>query len=135
MFYHIEIKTSRDIIFNPVATTTTTNGTYIENPNPVFTWSSGFINLLRYNNLYIHSGNLGVRNSIGPRGESTIIRKIPVTAGYGGVTFYQQSPAHDYAECSRQLLRRLEFQLKDVNGEFIDLHGLIYHFLLFSRII
>ena len=93
-------------------------------------------NLLRYNNVYLHSGNLGVRNSIGPRGESTLIRKIPVTAGYGSVIFYQQSPAHDYAECSRQLLRRLEFQLKDVNGDFIDLHGANISFsIVFSNYI
>ena len=38
-------------------------------------YGSGFIDLLNFHNVYLHSPNLGHFNSIGVRGGSTIINK------------------------------------------------------------
>ena len=38
-------------------------------------YESGFIDLLNVHNVYLHCPNLGHFNSIGVRGESTIIKK------------------------------------------------------------
>ena len=42
------------------------------------TYQTGFIDLLNIHNIYIHCPNLGHFNSIGVRGESTIIKKVPL---------------------------------------------------------
>ena len=44
---------------------------------------SGFIDLLNVHNIYLHCPNLGHFNSIGVRGENSIIKKIPVSSGFG----------------------------------------------------
>ena len=41
----------------------------------VSSFETGFVDLLNVHNIYIHSSNLGHYNSIGVRGESTIIKK------------------------------------------------------------
>ena len=41
----------------------------------VSSFETGFVDLLNVHNIYIHSTNLGHYNSIGVRGESTIIKK------------------------------------------------------------
>ena len=45
-------------------------------------FESGFIDLLNAHNLYMRS-NIGGYSSMGPRGESNIIKNIPVTSNYG----------------------------------------------------
>ena len=42
-------------------------------------YESGFIDLLTVHNVYLHCPNLGHFNSIGVRGENTIIKKVPVS--------------------------------------------------------
>ena len=37
--------------------------------------------------------------------------------------FDQVTASNDYLDCSRQTLRTLEFQLKDVHGNLVPLHG------------
>ena len=43
------------------------------------TYESGFIDLLNVHNVYLHCPNLGHFNSIGVRGENTIIKKVTVS--------------------------------------------------------
>ncbi len=41
----------------------------------------------------------------------------------------------DYLDCSRQSLKTIEFQLKDVNGNFVPLHGANVSFsIVFNKI-
>jgi len=42
-------------------------------------FKSGIVDLRRYQNVYISSGNLSSLKNLGPRGESNIIKKVPVT--------------------------------------------------------
>ena len=47
----------------------------VQSPSEI-SFESGFIDLLNVHNIYIHSPNLGDYNSIGVRGENTIIKKF-----------------------------------------------------------
>ena len=70
------------------------------------------------------SPNLGTFTTIGPLGESNIIKQIPVTAGSNEMIYDDNaSTSGDYLDCSKQLLRRLEFQLKDSSGKYVNLTG------------
>ena len=68
-------------------------------------------------------------------GERSIVKKIPVNAGYGEMIFDQSVVGIDYLDCSHQTLSRVGFQLKDVFGRVVDLHGNHFSFsIVFSRI-
>ena len=49
---------------------------------PESTFETGFIDLLNIHNIHIHS-SLGHYNSVGVRGESTIIKKVSVSSSFG----------------------------------------------------
>ena len=74
-------------------------------------------------NIYIHSANLGSYKTIGPKGESTIIKKVPVTANENEMIFSTVTSSSDYLDCSRQTLKTISFELKDAHGRIINLHG------------
>jgi len=91
------------------------------------------INLQTIRNLYIHS-SMGNYNSLSVSGESTIITKIPVSANKGEYIFDQVMTSNDFGDCSNQTLRTINFQLKDSQGNDINLHGNNWSFsLIFSR--
>ena len=94
---------------------------------------SSAINLQTVRNIYIHS-SLGNHSTIGPRGETTIIKKVPVTANKGEMIFHQVFNTHDFGDCSKQSLRTINFEIKDARGNYIDFHGSNLSFsLIFSR--
>lgn len=84
---------------------------------------SGFLNLNLLRNIYISSPNLGSYTTLGARGESNIIKKIPVTSSYGNMIINQYTSQHDFLDCSDQTLCTLEFNFKDIKGNIIPLHG------------
>jgi hypothetical protein len=103
--------------------------------NSNFTWSSGYVDLNPIRNLYIVSSGLGTFNTMSVSGERSIVKKVPVNANYGEMIFDQSLVGIDYLDCSRQTLSRLSFQLKDVFGKVVDLHGQHWSFsIVFSRI-
>ena len=65
---------------------------------------SGFIDLLNVHNVYLHCSNLGHFNSIGVRGESTIIKKVPVSSSFGYLIIDSAVAPHDKIDVSRQLI-------------------------------
>ena len=74
--------------------------------------------------IHIHSPNLGRYNPAGVRGESTIVkRKVPVSSSFGYLILDSVLAQHDKIDVSRQLTKTVEFSLKDVHGDIIDLHG------------
>ena len=83
---------------------------------------SGVLDLQLIRNISMHS-NLANYNTIGPQGEATIIKKIPVTANYNEMIFDGEMVSNDFLDCSRQTWRRLEFQLRNAKGELVNLHG------------
>ncbi len=96
---------------------------------------SGYIDLYPLRNIYLTSSGLGNFNTMTVTGDRHVIKKIPVNAGQGEVIFDQTVTGMDYLDCSHQTLSRLSFQLKDVFGNIIPLHGNRISFsIVFSRI-
>ncbi len=86
--------------------------------------TSGFVDLRRIHTLYLHSPSFGAYNSVGPRGERTIIAKIPCPVGYGQLVSYQSSASeHDFIEAGVSGLTTLRLELRDAGGRLLDLHG------------
>ena len=92
-----------------------------------FTFAEPFnnhLNLQPIRNIYIHSPNLGNFQTLGPRGEQTIIKKVPVSSNQGEMIFQDYTPgAVDMLDCSNQTLRQLEFRLTNVDGIEIPLNS------------
>ena len=71
-------KSINGVLRNPNAITVNLESEYYRS------YESGFIDLLNVHNVYLHCPNLGHFNSIGVRGENTIIKiKIPVSSSFG----------------------------------------------------
>ena len=99
--------------------------------NPYMT---GSIYLQPFNNIYIHSTNLGNYNTIGCQNERTIAKKVPVTADFGKHIYDQCVLMNDYNDCSGQTVKTLFFQLKSSKGDIIPLNGCNWSFsIIFSR--
>ena len=96
---------------------------------------SGYLDLFPIRNVYIIAHGLGNFNTMSISGERAIVKKVPVTSGYGEIIHDQNVIGIDYLDCSRQTLSRLSFQLKDVFGRVINLNGQHWSFsIVFSRI-
>ena len=76
------------------------------------TYQSGFIDLLNIHNIYIHCPNLGHFNSIGVRGESTIIKKVPVSSSFGYLIIDTVVSPHDKMDVSRQNVKTIQITLR-----------------------
>ena len=86
-------------------------------------YESGFLDLFSAHSIYFHCSNLGHVNSIGVRGESTIIKKTPVSSSFGYLIIGSVVAPHDKMDVSRQLIKTIQFSLKVVYGNIINLHG------------
>ena len=96
-------------------------------------YESESLNMQTIRNIYIYS-SLGNYNTIGPRGENSIIKKVPVNANKGEFIFDQVLTSNDFGDCSKQTLRTLKFDLKDSRGNHINFHGSNLSFsIIFSR--
>ena len=81
----------------------------------------------------LKSPNIGNFMTAGSFGERTIIKKIPVTVGEGEMILDDTRSAMDLLNCSKQTLRRLEFQLTDEYGNELVLQNQDVSFsLIFS---
>ena len=72
---------------------------------------------------FISSSTLSNFNTIGARGESNIIKKIPANADFGYICIDQHVSDHDYLPVERMTLNTIYFQIKDVKGNKINFHG------------
>ena len=93
-------------------------------------FESGIIDLRRIHNVYITSSNLATFKTLGPRGESGIIKKCPVTTEYGFTFVDNVVVSHDWIDVPRQLLNTLEFRISVAYGTAIDLRGMPISFSL-----
>ena len=94
---------------------------------------SGFVDILNHHSVYICS-SLVANDSLGSRGETNIFKKVIVNANYGELISDNMYHDHDYTTLSKSSLKILDFSLRDVYGNEIDLHGShIYFTLLFDR--
>ncbi len=86
-------------------------------------FTTGYVDLQPIKNVYMYSTNLGTFKTVGCKGEVTIIKKIPVTAPDNEMIFSNVTSSSDWLDCSRQTLKTLWFELKDSNGNNLQLHG------------
>jgi len=100
------------------------NGSYnFAAPNNYWTqWVSGVVDVLGIHNIYITSPQFG-RNSFGPKGERNILKKLVVNAPFGGLVTESWLNDQDYTDCSKHLLRTLEFRITDSYGNTLELNG------------
>ena len=105
-------------------------GNYITQSLTSQTFESGIVDLRRFHNVYISSANLSTFQTLGPRGECNMIKKIPVTTEYGFTIIDNIVVSHDWIDVSKQLLKTLEFKLSDAYGRNINLRGMPISFSL-----
>ena len=86
-------------------------------------YTSGFLELLNIRNIYLHSPNLSSFTTYGGKGESNIIKKIPVSSDFGYMIIETFTSTHDWLSCANLSIGCLEFQLRDSYGRLIPLHG------------
>jgi hypothetical protein len=82
-----------------------------------------YIDLHTTRNLYLHSSALCSYNIISNFNLDTIIKKIPVRAGYNEMLFDGVSDGMDYLDLTRRSLNRIDFRLTDSYGNLINLHN------------
>ena len=91
--------------------------------SPETTFETSFIDILNVHNIYTHCPDLGHYSTIGVRGENSVIRKIPVSSGFGYLIIDSVVAPHDEIDVSRQSLKTMRFTLKNVHGNVINLQG------------
>ena len=96
--------------------------------------TSGFVDLRRVQNNFVHSPSFGNYNTVAPGGVRTVLCKIPVEVGYGGLVRWSTGgSSFDYVECGVRSLHLLRLELKDADGNLLDLAGTAFSMtLLFS---
>ena len=96
---------------------------------------SGFINLQPIRNIYIHSSQLSNYNQVNLRtGDSTVVKKVPVTAPHAGIVFDNELNPLDYLDVSNRSFKQLDFWVSDSLGNEINLNGVNCSFsLLFVK--
>ena len=85
-------------------------------------WTSGFVDLVGIHNVYITCSQFG-NNSLGPQGERNILKKIVTTAEFGGLIINNWTNEFDHVDCSKMLIKTLDFRLTDAYGNPLILHG------------
>ena len=86
-------------------------------------FKSGFVDTISHHTVYITSPQLGSFLNLGPRGERNILKKVLVNVGYGSIITDTLLNTDDFTDCSRQLLKILDFKLTDVYGNALNMHG------------
>ena len=76
------------------------------------TYERNFLDLFNIHNIYMHCPNSGHFNSIGVRGESSVIKQIPVSSGFGYLIIDSVVSPHDKMDVSRQNIKTIQITLK-----------------------
>ena len=84
---------------------------------------SGMLNLNGFRAVYISSSTLSNYNTLGPKGENNIFKKIPVNADFGYICVDQHVSDHDFLPVERMTLNTVDFQVRDVKGNLVPFHG------------
>ena len=96
--------------------------TTVENYPYVTSWTSPFIDIVNHHSVYIHS-SLSSFNTLGCRGESSIIAKVPSSASWGSTIFHNVSSSVDFVDVGKRNISHISFAIKDAAGNTIDLKG------------
>jgi hypothetical protein len=97
--------------------------------------TSGFVDLRRVHNIFVHSPSFGNYNTVSPNGSRTALCKIPVEVGYGGLVRWSTGgSSFDYIECGVRSLHLLRLELRDADSNLLELAGTAFTMtLLFSE--
>ena len=114
---------------NEVLGFTTTVGDAFTSSSP---WTTGFINLLTYPDVYISCPELSNNNFHSPSAFSNaVIKKIPVNAPFAGIISDSYGiTEYDYLNVSKRNIKRLTFRITDGAGNVIDLNNVHITFSL-----
>ena len=96
--------------------------TSAQNFSFVDVWTSQFIDIINHHSVYVCS-SLASFNTLGPRGQSDIICKVPANTSWGSTIFHNVSSAHDFIDLGKRSLSSIRFSLKDAVGNTINLNG------------
>ena len=81
-----------------------------------------FVNMARFNAVYLRSNRLSCHHVHGPRGEAGILCRIPINKGIATV-IEDQTPEMVWLDLGTHSLRTLDFRLTDANGTVVDLQN------------
>ena len=85
---------------------------------------AGMINVSPHSTLFLCSSDFGgLAGSLGPRGETNIIRRIVIDKPFGSTVHDVHGLMVDYVNCSGHQLNTLSFSLRDSFGNLVDLKG------------
>ena len=96
--------------------------TTVENYPYTNSWTSNFIDIVNHHSVYVHS-SLSSFNTLGCRGESSIIAKVPSSASWGSTIFHNVSSGADFVDVGKRNISHISFAIKDAAGNTIDLKG------------
>ena len=96
--------------------------TSVENYPYTNSWTSNFIDIVNHHSVYVHS-SLSSFNTLGCRGESSIIAKVPSSASWGSTIFHNVSSGADFVDVGKRNISHISFAIKDAAGNTIDLKG------------
>jgi hypothetical protein len=98
-------------------------------------WQIDFLDLHNIRNIYITSPNFGNFDTLSLQGmPDGIVKKIPVTQGFGFMISQVGSDSHDFRDCSKQTLKTLDFRLVDGANRLVPLKGSHVSFsIIFSK--
>ena len=103
---------------NEVLSFTTAVGDAFTSSSP---WTTGFVNLLNYSDVYISCPELSNNNFHTPSGFSNaVVKKVPVNASFAGVVYDTSMSDYDYINVSKRNVKRLTFRVLDETGNVID---------------
>jgi len=97
----------------------------IANMTPASGYSlvSGMLSLNGFRAVYLSSSTLSNYNTLGAKGESNIIRKIASSADFGNQIIDQMVSDHDFLAIGNVSLNTIDFQVKDVKGNYFPFRG------------
>ena len=86
--------------------------------------ADGYVDLLPYRCILLCSSSIGNPGTVvGPVGQDTIIRRIPISSGFGSLIYDAHSTAADYIDVSQTQISQLHFRLTDERGRTIPMNG------------
>ena len=85
-------------------------------------WTSGCINLQGFRAVYIQSSTLSNYQTLGARGENTIIKKVSTSSDFGYLIVTDATTDHDFLPCDKKTVCTIDFRITDVKGNEIPFH-------------
>ena len=122
----------------PISSPKTLNQILRINANMVFYGNGGqnkiYIYLHTTRHLYLTSSALASYNIVSNFGNDTIIKKIPVRAGFNEMLFDEGADGMDYLDVSRRTLRYIDFKLVDSYFNVVDLRNNHFSFSILFEV-